>query len=389
MNERNLHFWVGLFCMIVMVIIGGMVFQFGKLGQYFRPTYVVSVHFEETPGLFAPSPVLMNGIAIGFVREVKLDEKRGGVLVLVDIEEQYKIRSDSEVHLRKSLLGDSSLEFTPGVNPDWIEPGSLLAGFPPVDPFEIVNDMQSEVTKTLRTFNETSQEWRTVAAQLNSLLDTNEGNLDQILESSAVALTEFTVTMKKANHTLGVAESLLADPGIQANLKQTIAALPKLADETSQTIAAVKVTVEKINSAAGKIDANLETLNEATLPLARQSKSIVIRLDNTLANLQSLTGELNTFAKLVNKEEGSLQMFASDPELYNNLNRSAMQFAVLLKNAEPLMRDLRIFSDKVARHPELIGVSGALKGSSGIKDEEEFEQSPEERTTRRPGIFPR
>jgi phospholipid/cholesterol/gamma-HCH transport system substrate-binding protein len=32
------------------------------------------------------------------------------------------------------------------------------------------------------------------------------------------------------------------------------------------------------------------------------------------------------------------------------------------------VKDLRIFSDKVARHPELIGVSGALKGSSGLKD---------------------
>jgi phospholipid/cholesterol/gamma-HCH transport system substrate-binding protein len=31
------------------------------------------------------------------------------------------------------------------------------------------------------------------------------------------------------------------------------------------------------------------------------------------------------------------------------------------------VRDLKIFSDKVARHPEIIGVGGALRGSSGLK----------------------
>jgi phospholipid/cholesterol/gamma-HCH transport system substrate-binding protein len=44
---------------------------------------------------------------------------------------------------------------------------------------------------------------------------------------------------------------------------------------------------------------------------------------------------------------------------------------MILRNLEPIMHDLRIFSDKVARHPELIGVSGALRGSSGLKDPED------------------
>src|SRR5690606_1598466 len=114
MNERKLHFWVGVFCLSSLAVIAVMVFQFGKLGQYFRPRYALSVHFDEAPGLFARSPVMLNGITIGSVREVVLDETRGGVLVLVDIEEKYKIRSDAEVYLRKSILGDSSLEFSPG-----------------------------------------------------------------------------------------------------------------------------------------------------------------------------------------------------------------------------------------------------------------------------------
>jgi hypothetical protein len=32
-----------------------------------------------------------------------------------------------------------------------------------------------------------------------------------------------------------------------------------------------------------------------------------------------------------------------------------------------MVKDLRIFADKIARHPEKIGVGGALKGDSGLK----------------------
>ncbi|MDG2391351.1 MAG: MlaD family protein [Planctomycetaceae bacterium] len=381
MNERKLHFWVGLFCLAVMTMTGLMVFQFGKLGQHFRPRYAIAIHFEETPGLFSRSPVMMNGLTIGVVSDVQLDDQRGGVLVTAQIEEKFKLRKDTEVHLRKSLLGDASLEFTPGLSAEWLEPGALLSGNPPSDPFEMVTQMQTEVTKTLRAFNETSSEWKQVASNMNRLIETKEGNLDEVLEKTVLSLSEFTQTMKKASDTLLVAQSLLGDPENQANLKRTLAALPRLTEETGRTIATVKATVETINQAAGKIDQNLANLNEVTKPLAQHSKSIIIRLDGSLANLQSVTKELDTFVKLTNTEEGSLRKLAVDPELYDNLNRSAIQLAILLKNADPLVKDLQIFSDKIARHPELIGVGGALKGSSGLKNEEA------EQITRKPGLF--
>jgi phospholipid/cholesterol/gamma-HCH transport system substrate-binding protein len=83
-----------------------------------------------------------------------------------------------------------------------------------------------------------------------------------------------------------------------------------------------------------------------------------------------LMSELNRFAKLVNTKEGSLQKFASDPSLYDNLDRSSQSLSVLLRNVEPVLRDLREFSDKVARNPELLGVGGAVRPSAGLKDSE-------------------
>jgi phospholipid/cholesterol/gamma-HCH transport system substrate-binding protein len=43
---------------------------------------------------------------------------------------------------------------------------------------------------------------------------------------------------------------------------------------------------------------------------------------------------------------------------------------VLVRNLEPVLKDLREFSDKVARNPELLGVGGAVRPSNGLKDNE-------------------
>jgi phospholipid/cholesterol/gamma-HCH transport system substrate-binding protein len=37
------------------------------------------------------------------------------------------------------------------------------------------------------------------------------------------------------------------------------------------------------------------------------------------------------------------------------------------------LRDVKEFSDKIARHPEILGVGGAVKPSNGLKDSEVLE----------------
>jgi phospholipid/cholesterol/gamma-HCH transport system substrate-binding protein len=83
-----------------------------------------------------------------------------------------------------------------------------------------------------------------------------------------------------------------------------------------------------------------------------------------------MMAELNRFTQVATQKDGSLQKFAADPGLYRNMNQSAESLAVVLKNLEPVVRDLRLFSDKIARHPELLGISGAVSPSSGLKDDE-------------------
>jgi phospholipid/cholesterol/gamma-HCH transport system substrate-binding protein len=357
---------VGLFVLVAFGLIGAMVFQFGELSSFWQKSYQLAVHFESAPGIHAGSPVKMSGLTIGEVREVALDDGRGGVGVIIDIQDRYPLRADAKAMLATSLLGDSVIEFTPGTKAQRLEPGTLLEGAMPADPLSIVSRLDSKFSNSLASFEQTSAEWRKVAENINGLMDTNRGNLNEVVERAAVSLHEFTITMQQAKQTLQATNKVMADPKTQESLRQTLAALPELANETRQTISLARRTLESAQK-------NFDNLQDVTDPLAKSATPIMAKLDRTLTNLDTLSAELAKLSKLAASEDGSLRKLAADPELYRNLNRSAESLSILLNNLEPIVRDVHIFTDKVARHPELLGVSGAIRGSSGVKDSNEDE----------------
>ena len=366
MSDRQLQFRVGLFVLVAFGLIAAMVFQFGEITSLWQKSYQLAVHFESATGVHAGSPVKMSGLTIGEVREVALDESRGGVGVILDIQDRYLLRADAKAILATSLLGDSVIEFTPGKKPERLEPGTLIEGQMPLDPLSIVTRLDSKFSISMASFEQTSAEWRKVAENINGLVDTNRGNLNDVVERAATALHEFTITMQEAKQTLQSTNKVFADPQTQESLRQTLAALPKLANETQQTIALARRTLESAQK-------NFDNLQDVTDPLAKSAGPMMAKLNRSLSNLDALATELAALSKIAASEDGSLRKLASDPELYRNLNRSAESLSILLNNLEPVIRDVHIFTDKVARHPELLGVSGAIRGSSGVKEATESE----------------
>lgn len=378
MNERQLQFRVGLLSIIAMVIVAVLVFQFGEMKKLLEDRYALAIHFESAPGVYPSSPARMNGLTIGGVREVVLDDKNGGVLVIVDIRRKYKLRKDSVPRLVRSLLGDTSIEFSSGQGKEYLKPGAKLRGETATDPMEVVNRLEQRMVSTVDSFRATSEEWQQVARNLNSVVDTNEGNIQLVIERAAKALDKFTTTLELANNTFSHANAVLGDPETQQNMRDALAALPRLTEDTQKTIVGIQRAVEQA-------EGSLRNLNELTGPLAKRGESIAVSLDRTLSNVESLSTELNDFVQLISKGDGSIGKLATDPELYQNLNRSATSLAVLLKNLEPISRDLAIFSDKVARHPELLGVGGALRGSSGLKEPPPAQAAETKNSRLRPG----
>ncbi|HEX4589886.1 MAG TPA: MlaD family protein [Gemmataceae bacterium] len=65
---------------------------------------------------------------------------------------------------------------------------------------------------------------------------------------------------------------------------------------------------------------------------------------------------------------GTIQRFFTDPSLYNNLNQAACQISNIMPRLDRILRDAEVFADKIARHPESLGVGGAVRPSAGLKE---------------------
>ncbi len=366
MSERQLQFRVGVFVILAMVAMIVMVFEFGNLQNRLRPKYKVAIRFKSAVGIAVGTPVRRNGVLIGSVTGVDFDDKSGGLIVHTEIRDGIRLWPDGHVRLVSSLLGDSAVEFLPGRSAKSLKDGDTVEGESAIDPLNMVGRMEQNVSTVIESFEKTSQEWQTVGHNLNQMLETNQGSLHDVVARAADALTQVTHTMKAMDETLEATSKIVGDPRTQQNLQRTLASLPYLTAETQKTLTVVR-------SAVQKMDDNLANLEQLTGPLSKRGVTLATHLENTLSNMDLLTDQLAQFSKVLNTGDGSIRKLATDPDLYVNLDRSAQSAALLLHNLEPIIRDLRVFSDKVARHPELIGVSGALRGSSGLKYPEDAE----------------
>ncbi len=361
MDERQQEFRVGVMAVVALAAAVLMVFKFGEIGNRWKSGTRISIVMPNASGIYPQTAINMSGIRIGSVESLTLVAEGRGVMVSALIDSDFTFRNDSTAQVTRSLLGDGSIEIIPGSDGKAISDGDRIAGRSASDPTAVVARLEQRVSSTLVSFENTGKEWGRLGTNLNQLLETSGPDGVNTIQRSAAALEQFTRTMKAAEDTLASAGNLINDPQYQQQLQQTLTALPQLLNETRSTLKAV-------NSVIRQVDTTVANINVATTPLARQSENMVNRLNKSLDNIELITGELAVVSKLMNQQDGTIKRLLTDPSVYRNLNSTSASMAVLLGNLKPVIADLQIFSDKVARHPELLGVRGVVRGSDGVKE---------------------
>ena len=361
MNERQQEFRVGLMAIAAVSAAVIMVFKFGEIGNSLRSGTRIGIVMTNASGVMPQSSVQMSGIRIGQVEATRLIADGRGVLVTVRIDHEFTFLNDSTAQVEQSLLGDAAIQIVPGTEGEPIKEGDRIAGRAAADLMAVVNRVEKRLDATLASFESTGQQWSRLGQNLNQILEATGPDGVSTMQQSALALEQFTKTMRAAEETLASAGSLISDPRYQKQLQATLEALPELLNETRGTLKAV-------NGVIREVDSTVANLNTATEPLANQSPQMVARLNKSLANIETITADLAEVSRLMNENDGSLKRLATDPTMYRNLNSTSASLASLLQNLRPVVRDLQVFSDKVARHPELLGVRGIVRGSDGLKD---------------------
>jgi phospholipid/cholesterol/gamma-HCH transport system substrate-binding protein len=237
-----------------------------------------------------------------------------------------------------------------------------------------VRDLAKATRETVPEFRKAAIEaqsalvtWNKVGERIKLLTDKNEEKIDKAVDDLGTALV-------KLNDVLSRTTSVLSDEN-QRNLNLTLknlrdgsARLDGIGKSTDELLKESRDTVRHVNVSLAKADSLLDNLNTASKPFADRGPAIMKNIEESTVKLNGVLGDMQELFKTFDTNDGSLAKLVKDPALYNHLDEAVLQIGKIVPRIDRVLKDVEVFSDKIARHPELLGVSGAIKPSAGIKD---------------------
>jgi len=349
MDERVVQFRVGVVVLATLIITAILVLLFSDAPAIVGRHYTIYIDLAKAPGIAVDSPVRRSGIRIGRVRQIKFTEG-GHVLVTAAIEENVKLGRNEVCRVTGTLLGgNSSLDFSPADDPqlaaERIEPGSLIHGLVSADPLEMLAKLQDNLTGTVDAIGLASEQVSKLAKRVDGLLSsTSDRQIAELLKKADQTFTSITATADSINAVVG-------DPQIQQDLKEGLVQIPQVLTEARDMLASVHRAVDSVQ----------EDLDGLIGPKMKQA------LSDELDQLSDVLAQVQIFTTSLNKSGGTLGRLINDPELYESAANTVRNIEQLSTKLKPIIGDLRIFTDKIARDPGRLGVRGAMHRPSGIK----------------------
>lgn len=300
--EKRTELFVGLFLLIGLVLLGGLILQFARFKERFGGHYTITVVFDDASGLIKGSEVRMGGAKIGQV--AALPELNEAVQVEVEIAVTQGIRIPAGASFQinsATLLGDKLVIVIPPVEKTgkFIEPGSRHLGAGPTGLDALQNNAEIVSRDVVRILKEA---------------ETTLAKVDGAVEEIQSASKQLGEAVGKINR------SVLAENNL-ARFDKTMANLSDVSDQWKQTsakldpaLAEARAAIASVKTAAARAE---KTLTNADTALA----SIKPAADQ----ISAAAGKAGTTLDRMNRGEGMLGAFASD-------NDVALDFKAFMKN---------------------------------------------------------
>lgn len=388
MNERALQFRIGVVVVAAVIIAIIVLMLFGEGKSLFRRHIRVTIRFPEAPGVMVDTPVRKSGVLIGRVTDVDLlDTGEIDVTMQLEADKPIRVREFCRIGTGSLVTGDAVLEFVPvgdeqltaafdedrdGVlsererraTKEFYSDGSIWTqnGFVQVDPLEAFAELAREMPPAIKSVEQAGYEIAQIANRLNRAVINNESDLKNIIKKASQSLDQFHATMATINEVVG-------DQEIRDGLKNALRGVPTLFNEAEKTLVQVQGTMGTFQSVGERAERNLENIEGITQPLAERGDELVGSIESTLNNVNSLVAELDAFSQKLNSQDGTLSRLMTDEELYDTVLQTTKNVENLTRRLEPILNDVRVAADKVARDPSVV-IRGAISGKpagAGLK----------------------
>lgn len=276
-SEKRSELIVGIFILTGLVLLGGLILQFGRFSEYFAGNYTVTLVFDDASGLIKGSEVRMGGARIGRVAKIPELNEAVQVEVVLAIDKTIRIPADSSYQISSAtLLGDKLIIVTPPATMSgaFVAPGSHLRGGGPSGLDALQNNAEMVSRDVLRILKE-------MEVTLGKV-DGAVGDIQTASQQLGQAITKVNASVLAEKNLAHLDATLANIAAASAQWKQTSAQLDPTLAEAREAIASVKSaaasTEQTLGNANKAIDSLQPAIREATLTAAR-ARNILDRVD--------------------------------------------------------------------------------------------------------------
>jgi phospholipid/cholesterol/gamma-HCH transport system substrate-binding protein len=127
MKKYAMETVVGIFVVAGLLCVAYMTVKLGKVSLLGDNYYLLYARFGSVSGLRAGSPIEIDGIEVGRVERLTLDQEKQLPLVALKIRKGIKVYDDASAAIKTAgLIGDKFVEIDPGGGGEVLKPGGAI-----------------------------------------------------------------------------------------------------------------------------------------------------------------------------------------------------------------------------------------------------------------------
>ncbi|MCX6221518.1 MAG: MlaD family protein [Bacteroidia bacterium] len=287
----------------LMVLVWGINFLKGR--DIFRTEKVYIARYKNVGGLEASTVVQLNGLKIGYVREIYFaDDLSGDLIVKIAVFNKFPLPVGTTAEIANSdLLGSKVVKLSLGKSSQFYQHNDTIKT-------KIESDLMSQVTEQIAPI-------KAKAERLIVSLDSIVSGVSLLLNSESRRNIEKSI--KQISLTMENLEQISSDLSVVVGTQKT---------NLSASIVNLKELTENLNKdskALGKILNNFSAISDSINPA--ELKSTITHLNRSAAGLETILSNINN-------SNGTLGLLVKDSTLYSQLAESS-------ENLNRLLLDLK------------------------------------------------
>jgi phospholipid/cholesterol/gamma-HCH transport system substrate-binding protein len=271
----------------ILLFIWGYSFLKGR--DLFTNYKTLYVQYDNIEGLGKSALVTINGLQIGKISDIKIDNTTGKLTVEMQIKSDFPISKSSIAEIYSpSPIGGKQIAILPNLE----DKTETISG-----------DFLKSSTKA-------------------GMLDALSGQIEPIKNKIEVLLDNANIMLKNVNQVL--------DEKTKTNLKSSIENLNKTLSEFSK---ASKNVNSLLNDNKEKINGTMTNLNKASANFSKISDSLAqIKMGKTVKNLEKTLAKVDLIMADLQNGKGTMGKLLKDEALYNNFSKTSKELELLLQD---------------------------------------------------------